>query len=171
MKKLAFLMLALVIATVSVGCASGAPATIDRAAAPQSVVAANTLGFRPEVQAFLGMPIDVTDCVVDTGTNVLHDLVGGARCVLNKLVPIVAAPPPSSQFIETQRTVMVPETYTETKTRMVPKVIIERQAAPCAPAPQSAPCAPQSAPAPRSGCEPPPAPIATCANGACGVHR
>jgi len=170
-KKSAFLMLALVIATVSVGCASGSPASIDRSAAPQAVVPTSVVGFRPEVQAFLGMPIDVTDCVVDTGTNVVKDLVQGARCVLNKLVPIVAAPPPSSQFIETQRTVMVPETYTETKTRMVPKVIIERQSAPCAPAPQSAPCAPQSAPAPRSGCEPPPAPIATCANGACGVHR
>lgn len=170
-RKFMFSLLALVIATVSVGCASGAPATIERGAAPQAVVAANTLGFKPEVQAFMGMPIDVADCVTDTATNVVKDLVGGARCVLNKLVPIVSPPAapayaPSSTpcYVEEQVTDMVPET------RMVPRTrTIRRQVAPVAP--QSAPCAPQSAPAPRSGCEPPPAPIATCANGACGVRR
>jgi len=147
------------------GCASGAPASIDRAAAPQAVVPVSTLGFRPEVQAFMGMPIDVTDCVVNTGTNILKDLVGGARCVLNKIVPIVAEQPASApQYVEVEEQYMVPETRMVPRTRMIRKQLVPVQSAPCAPAPQSAP-------APRSGCEPPPSPVA-CADGqSCGIHR
>lgn len=154
------LLAAMLCAAFAAGCASGAPATIERGAAPQAVTPVNTLGFRPEVQAFMGMPIDVTDCVVDTATNVVKDLVGGARCVLNKVVPIVSppaapayAPASAPCFVDEQVTEMVPET------RMVPRTRTIRRAVPQA----APPPAPRSAP----GCEP----VATCANGNCGVRR
>ena len=73
-----------------------------------------------------------------------------------------AAPVCEPQYVEVQRTVMVPETYTETKTRLVPRTVTERRAV--VPAPQAAPCAPpQYAPAPQAapqGCpEPAPEPF------------
>lgn len=164
MKKFMFWSLLLIVSFAMFGCCSGAPATIDRSAAPQAVTAVNTLGFRPEVQATLGIPIDVTDCVVETGTNVLKDLVGGARCVLNKLVPIVNETPapsyapaaaPCAEFVDVQETYMVPETRMVPRTRTVRKAVVP---------------VPQSAPAPRSGCEPPPSPVA-CTDGSCGIPR
>lgn len=79
-------------------------------------------------------------------------------------VPIASAPQAaaaceSPQFVEVQRTVMVPETYTETKTRMVPRTVTERRAV--VPIPRAAePCAPVPQAAPQGCPEPPPAPVA-----------
>ncbi len=165
------LLAATLCAATLAGCASGAPASIDRSATAQAVTPVNTLGFRPEVQATLAIPIDVTDCLVNTGTNVLRDVVDGARCVLNKVVPIVSppaapayAPTSAPCFVDEQVTEMVPETRMVPRVRTVRKQLVPVQSAPCAPAPQSAP-------APRSGCEPPPSPVA-CADGqSCGIHR
>lgn len=150
-------MIVLALFLALAGCASGAPASIDRSATAQAVTPVNTLGFRPEVQAFAGIPIDVTDCLVTTGTNVLRDVVDGARCVLNKLVPIVTPPAAPSYapqaapcFVDEQVTEMVPETKMVPRTRTIRREVpAAPRSAPCAPAPQYAP-APQRAP----GCEP-----------------
>ena len=60
------------------------------------------------------------------------------------------------QYVDVQRTVMVPETYTETKTRLVPRTVTERRAV--VPAPQAAP----------QGC-PEPAPEPPCSGVACAM--
>lgn len=74
------------------------------------------------------------------------------------------------QYVDVQRTVLVPESYTETKTRMVPRTVTERRLVPqYAPAPQAAPCAPPAPQAAPQRCpEPPPEPA--CGGGvACAM--
>lgn len=89
------------------------------------------------------------------------------KATVVQLPPLAAqaAPVCEPQYVDVQRTVMVPETYTETKTRLVPRTVTERRAV--VPAPQAAPCAPPAPQAAPQGCpEPPPAPVA-CVDDAC----
>lgn len=71
------------------GCASGAPCSVAPAARV-SVAPVQTLGFRPEVATVAKMPIEVTECVGGTCKAVFDDLIAGAKCVIDTLVPTVA---------------------------------------------------------------------------------
>jgi len=101
------------------------------------------------------------------------DVKGAVRW--NRKASVITIPAPfaepaaacAPQYVDVQRTVMVPETYTETKTRMVPRTVTERRAV--VPTPQAAPCAPPAPQAAPQGCpEPPPSPVA-CGGPECGV--
>lgn len=70
------------------GCCSGNPASV----APAAKVAyapTQTFGFRPEVKSALTIPVDTLGCVANTGTKIVGDIIDGARCVLDTLVPVV----------------------------------------------------------------------------------
>lgn len=108
-------------------------------ASRQSVAPVQMYGFNPVVRQAFGIPVGATKCVTGFVTRGLTDAVQTLDCVLDTLIPIVT--PPQS-VIQTAP-----------------------QSAPCGPvAPTYAPAPP---PAPRS--TPPCEPVATCANGNCGI--
>lgn len=82
-------ILSLLAFVVVVGCASGAPCSVAPASRV-SVAPVQTLGFRPEVNTVAKMPVEVVGCVAGTCTAVVNDLLAGAKCVIDTLVPTVA---------------------------------------------------------------------------------
>jgi predicted Abi (CAAX) family protease len=79
------------------GCASGAPCSVAPAARV-SVAPVQTLGFRPEVATVAKMPIEVTECVGGTCKAVFDDLIAGAKCVIETLLPTVNPAPSAPQY-------------------------------------------------------------------------
>lgn len=89
--------IALVLASLTLaGCAMGTPASLAPAS-KQAMAPVSTFGFNPVVRQFAGIPVDTAACITETGINVVRDLVQGARCVLDTLVPIVTPPQSAPQ--------------------------------------------------------------------------
>ena len=79
------------------GCASGAPCSVVPAS-KVSVAPVQTLGFRPEVATVAKMPVEVMGCVGGTCKAVFDDLIQGAKCVIDTLVPTVNPAPSAPQY-------------------------------------------------------------------------
>ena len=92
--RIAMLAIVPAFAATLAGCARGQPASLAPASR-QSVAPAQTFGFNPAVRQFAGIPVDTAACITETGVNVVRDLVQGARCVLDTLIPIVTPPAPT----------------------------------------------------------------------------